>query len=172
MGLLAVTVLGHDRPGIIADVTAVLAELGGNLEDSSMTLLRGHFAWTLVVSVDVTPEDVAARLAFLSQQGLVVSVLPVVDEPAAEGEGRGYVVSVHGGDRPGIVSAVTRVLADHGGNVTDLTTRLRGGSLYVVVADVDLPAAADEDAVRADLAATARELGVDVTLRPVDTDVL
>ena len=39
---LAVTVLGHDRPGIIAEVTGALAALGGNLEDSSMTLLRGQ----------------------------------------------------------------------------------------------------------------------------------
>ena len=29
MSLLAVTVLGHDRPGIVADTTAALARLGG-----------------------------------------------------------------------------------------------------------------------------------------------
>ena len=39
----------------------------------------------------------------------------------------------------GIVAAMTRVLADAGGNVTDLSTRL-AGSLYVVVAEVELPA--------------------------------
>ena len=53
MTLLAITVIGHDRPGIIADVTAGLADLGINLEDSSMTLLRGHFAMTLVCAGDV-----------------------------------------------------------------------------------------------------------------------
>ena len=41
--LHAVTVLGHDRPGIIAETTGRLAGLGLNLEDSTMTLLRGHF---------------------------------------------------------------------------------------------------------------------------------
>ena len=49
MALMAITVLGHDRPGIIADVTATLAQRDANVEDSSMTLLRGHFAWTLIV---------------------------------------------------------------------------------------------------------------------------
>ena len=44
----AVTVIGHDRPGIIADVTEILAGLGLNLTDSTMTRLRGHFAMTLV----------------------------------------------------------------------------------------------------------------------------
>ena len=48
MTLHAITVLGHDRPGIIAEATGRLAGLGLNLEDSSMTLLRGHFAMTLV----------------------------------------------------------------------------------------------------------------------------
>src|SRR5690606_28444810 len=44
----AITVLGHDRPGIIAWTTDRLAGLGLNIEDSSMTLLRGHFAMTLI----------------------------------------------------------------------------------------------------------------------------
>ncbi len=56
MPSLAVTVIGRDRPGIIAEVTGVMAGLGGNLEDSSMTLLRGHFTWTLIVDiVDLSP---------------------------------------------------------------------------------------------------------------------
>ena len=42
------TVLGHDRPGIIAEVTGILADLGVNLEDSTMTLLRGHFSFVLI----------------------------------------------------------------------------------------------------------------------------
>ena len=48
-------------------------------------------------------------------------------------------LSVHGADRLGIVAAMTRVLADAGGNITDLTTRL-AGTLYVLVAEVELPA--------------------------------
>ena len=48
MESLAITVLGHDRPGIIAQTAEVLAGYGMNLEDSSMTLLRGHFAMTLI----------------------------------------------------------------------------------------------------------------------------
>jgi glycine cleavage system transcriptional repressor len=79
-------------------------------------------------------------------------------------------MAVHGADRMGIVAAMTRVLADAGGNVTDLSTRLTG-SLYVVVAEVELPpGTADEVAGR--LASTAADLGVGVTLRPADPDLL
>ena len=167
---LAVTVLGHDRPGIIADVTAALAALGGNLEDSSMTLLRGHFAWTLVVAGPQAAE-VERELAPLASEGLVVTVLPLPAEQPGAAPAATHVVSVHGGDRPGIVSSVTRVVADAGGNVIDLTTRLVGG-LYVVIAEIDLPRGVDADALAGDLRRVGRDLGVEVTLRAEDTDVL
>ena len=48
-------------------------------------------------------------------------------------------LTVHGGDRPGIVSAVIGEVAQVGGNVTDLTTRL-AGDLYLLIAELDLPA--------------------------------
>jgi glycine cleavage system transcriptional repressor len=166
----AVTVLGHDRPGIVADVTEAIADLGGNLEDSTMTLLRGHFAMTLIADVGAPAEAIVQRLSPLQRSGLVVSVLAL---PAAEelpDEQQRYLVSVHGGDRPGIVSAVARRIADLGGNIVDLSTRL-GGGLYVIVAEVHL---APEAAARAAAALeeVAAELGVTVRLSAVDEDVM
>jgi glycine cleavage system transcriptional repressor len=92
-------------------------------------------------------------------------------ETAPEPHGGHYVLSVHGADRLGIVATVTRGLAEFGGNVTDLTTRL-SGPLYVLVAELDLPAGADADLVCERLDGAARALGVEVTLRSVETDVL
>ena len=82
-----------------------------------------------------------------------------------------YLLSVHGADRPGIVSAVTAVVATAGGNVTDLSTRLTG-DLYVLLAEVDLPAAVDPEQLDRDLVATGIELGVEVSMRVLDPDVL
>lgn len=172
MPSLAVTVIGRDRPGIIAEVTRVVADLGGNLEDSSMTLLRGHFAWMLIADVDTDADSLAARLAHLRADGLVVSVLPVAsDEPYGSDAVR-YMLSVHGADHPGIVAGVTAALAAHGGNITDLSTRLGPGGLYLLVAEVALPADVDVVALGAQLAEAGRELGVGVSLRPADSDVL
>lgn len=169
---LAVTVVGQDRPGIIADVTGVLARLGLNLEDSTMTLLRGHFAMMLVCAGEAGDAEVEAALAPLTAGGsLVVTAREVAPDAGAAVAGRPYVLTVHGGDRPGIVSAVTRVLADAGGNVTDLTTRLVG-ELYLLVAEVDVPTDGDVAALGRRLRETGRELGVDVLLRPQDTDLL
>ena len=172
MSLLAVTVIGVDRPGIIAAVTGALAEVGGNLEDTSMTILGGHFAMSLLVSVDTGEDAVRAALEpVASLLDLVAFVGTVTVEPDHAGTGTPYVVSVHGADRPGIVSRLMGVIASYGGNVTDLTTRLTG-TLYVMVADVDVPADSDVEALRAALGEAAGELGVEVTVRAADPDLL
>src|SRR4051794_6520973 len=102
MSLLAVTVLGHDRPGIVAETTAALARLGGNLEDSTMTLLRGHFAMLLLVRSDSGADQVRDALAGLSADGrLTVDVrqVPDLELGSATPHGTPYVLSVHGADR-------------------------------------------------------------------------
>jgi len=172
MTLLAVTVIGHDRPGIIAEVTGVLAQLGGNLEDSTMSILRGHFAMVLLVSCEVPAEAVEDALRPMTADGqLLVSVREVPVEAEPPSTGTGYLLSVHGADRAGIVSAVAGVVASVGGNITDLSTRL-SGDLYVLLAEVDLPPGVDVAALTHDLETGAEPLGVEVALRPLDTDVL
>ena len=68
-------------------------------------------------------------------------------------------LTVHGGDRPGIVSSIVARVAAVGGNITDLTTRL-AGELYLLVAEVDLPHGVDPEELRTALRAAADELGV------------
>ncbi|MEU0314909.1 ACT domain-containing protein [Nocardioides sp. NPDC006273] len=172
MTIHAITVLGHDRPGIIADATARLAGLGLNLEDSTMTRLRGHFAMTLLCAGEATTEAIRADLEPIASDGtLTVTVYELPEEQAAAGAGRLFVLSVHGGDRPGIVSTVTAEIAAAGGNITDLTTRL-SGDLYVVVAELELPADADVAVLESAIERVTQELGVDASLRPIEADDL
>ena len=137
-----------------------------------MTLLRGHFAMTLICAGDTASPDVEAALAPLTADGtLTVAVREVPEEAGHEAVGASYVLTVHGGDRAGIVSRVAGEVAGVGGNITDLTTRL-AGDLYLLVAEVDLPAAADVDALQESLRTAAADLGVGVTLREVESDDL
>lgn len=167
----AITVIGRDRPGIIADVSSVLAGLGLNLTDSTMTRLRGHFAMTLVCAGQVPANEVEGALAPLSAEGLVVSVSEVATDGPAAPTGGHYLLRLYGADRLGIVAAVTRLLADVGGNITDLTTRLADG-LYMLVAEVDLPTTVDIDGLTAQVRRLATDLGVEASLSPAETDVL
>jgi glycine cleavage system transcriptional repressor len=166
MAEIAVTVIGHDRPGIIADVAEALSGLGLNLTDSVMTRLRGHFAMTLVCAGDVAVPRVEAALEPLIKDGtLTASVRDVPPEEAPVEKGTPYLLTVHGADRLGLVATVARAVTAAGGNVTDLSTRLVG-DLYLLIAEVDLP---DPDALRTRLAEV---LDVEISLRAADTDLL
>lgn len=172
MNSIVVSVLGHDRSGIIAAVTGRLQAIGVNFEDSSMTLLHGAFCWMLVCTGDATVEDVEAALADLnSRENLTIAVYPSPSRGPVETQSRPYVVTVHGADRTGILAAVSEELAGVGINITDLTTRLVNG-LFVVAAEVDLPAVIDADALATELGRVGAVYGVKVTLRPTETDLL
>ena len=171
--IIAVTVLGDDRPGIVADVTGALAGLHGNLEDSTMTLLRGHFAMVLLVHTGADAAAVEAALSHLCGDGSLVINARVLGD-AARSEvvaGPSYALRVHGADRPGIVATITSVVARRGGNIVDLGTRLVDG-LYVLMAELQLPVDGSADGLEAELKGAAQELGVEVHLSPIDDDLL
>ncbi len=167
MTTLAVSAVGLDRPGIIAGVAERLAAHGANVTDSRMAILRGHFAMTLIVE-GAEADALAADLAHLDALE-TFSVTEVAEAAANPRSEPNAVVSVHGADHPGILAAVTRVLAEEGVNVCDLQTRL-AQSLYVMVIDVAVPPEAA--GLEARLQAVAAEQDVTITLRPLEPDVL
>ena len=171
MTSLAITVVGHDRPGIIAQAAEVLSQCGMNLEDSSMTLLRGHFAMTLICAGEADAARIETALQPMVNGSLDVTVREVPDEPDLAPLGSSYLLTVHGADRLGIVARLAGVIAEAGGNITDLSTRL-SGTLYVLLAEVDLPRSADVNALQTRLADVSAELGVDTTMRLLENDQL
>jgi ACT domain-containing protein len=59
-------VLGEDRVGIVAAVSAVLAEANANIEDIRQTILGRIFSMTMLVTVDeeqVSFDELQKRLA-------------------------------------------------------------------------------------------------------------
>jgi glycine cleavage system transcriptional repressor len=178
MGHVAVSAIGTDRPGIVAAVTGVLVEHGCNLEDTSMSILRGHFSMMLVVAV---PEDLDASSledalsAVATDLDLTVVVRAIDDDVPDAMRGAPWTVSVHGADRPGIVHRVASLLAGAGVNVEDLTTRVIGERerpVYAMFLDVCLPDGVDPEQLAADLDLLAAELGVSCSVHPADADIL
>ena len=72
-----------------------------------------------------------------------------------------HIVSVYGADHPGIVHAVSDILAGRGVSITDLETRLAGGAgdepVYAMMLEVAVPADVDPSDIEQALAETARE---------------
>ncbi len=169
----AVTAIGRDQPGIVAAVTGALLDLGGNVADSQMSILGGHFAVMLLVSLpaETDSDSVAARLeAVRGELGLdAVSVAAV--SPGATADAASHVLTVYGADHPGIVHGVSSVLAGLGVNITDLETKLTGSAaapVYVMVMEVALAGASPDEVT----AALAGESGVEVSLRELGAETL
>ena len=48
--LIVLSAIGHDRTGIVQDITEVILNCGGNIEESRMTTLGAEFAMLMLVS--------------------------------------------------------------------------------------------------------------------------
>jgi len=122
------TLVGEDRPGIVARVTTALTAAGCNLGEASMMRLGDSFTIMLMVSGGCTGpalEEVLAPVA--AELHLRVHV-----DPASGGLHRHLVpnvqVRVTGADRAGIVAAVTTALAQTGFNIVELESDVAGGA--------------------------------------------
>lgn len=72
------SVLGEDRVGIVATISAVLAESKANIEDIRQTIIGGIFSMTMLVTVDedATPfDELQRRLSTAAEElGLQVTL--------------------------------------------------------------------------------------------------
>lgn len=170
---VAVSTVGVDRPGIVGAVSGVLFAHGGNIEDSRMAILGGHFAMMLIVSVadDADPQALETALhAATAGMDLTVMVRPVKEARSVHLEGQPFVLTVYGADRPGIVAEVTGALAAHDVNITDLATRIVEGRVYVMVMEVTLPPGLSPDTV--ETAVRGAGAGVDISFHPLEAETL
>ena len=172
---IAIGVVGQDRVGVVADVTRIVDGLGLRLTDSTMTLIRGQFAITLICAWppgrDREPAVVRAALAPLAADGsMTVTVTPLPPEPPVAGT-LPYTLTVHGTYHPGTVAALAAVLGRLGINVTDLVSRL-SGTFYLVTAEVEVGGEVDLEDVSEQLDELGARLRVEVNLRPGEADVL
>lgn len=170
--LIAVTVVGNDRPGIVAAVSRVLFETSCNLEDVTSTILRGHFSMVMIVRAHATAGDLEAKLIEAGRDmGLQVTVRPV-DEVEATIPDPTHMVSVYGADKPGIVYRVAGALAAIGANITDLTSRVIGESehpVYALMLEVSSSPGTD---ISAELDGLKEDLGVEISVHELEVDVL
>lgn len=171
------TAFGQDRPGIVADLAEGLYHLGCNIEDTCMTRLRGEFAMMVMVRLpqNLHPDRLPERLEpHISRTGLTVlcrEVPPQAAERAPEPDLPTFMLSVYGADHPGIVAQVARVVADHGGNITDVNTRVIGAAdrpVYVMILEIQMPAGPHAEVLGHALDRLKPALGVDLTFRPLE----
>jgi glycine cleavage system transcriptional repressor len=166
------TAFGKDRPGIVADTTELLFELGCNLEDSTMTLLGGEFTLILLLEGPDAPdieEQINLALRRLERDKGLSAFLRAAEPSAAVPEPRAlHTIYVEGEDQAGIVFKVSRYLADLGINIVDLKTTRRfmpqsGTAFYTMEIRVQIPKTVSLDVFDEGLAKVGAGLNVEIT---------
>ena len=162
------TVTGPDRPGIIAAIAEVFAREGADLEDASMTRLSGNFAMILQASGGTEGGLRAGVERAAGDLGMFVHLERA--PRAVDDEQPNYFVSAAGPNRVGIVSTLSGILARHGVNITEMSTRLLGRTkVPVYLVRIECGCAGGWDAVAAELERAGEELGVEVRAEALES---
>ncbi|MCW8193632.1 amino acid-binding protein [Proteobacteria bacterium 005FR1] len=163
---LVVSLISDDKPGIVEKLSSIVADNGGNWEDSRMARFAGKFAGILRVSVaDSHSAGLHEALMKLSEQGYKLQIERTDNGDAAERQE--IELSLIGNDRPGIVREISRALAARRFNVERLETSYdsmpwSGEPLFTAACTVSVSADADLDGLQEDLDKIADELGIDI----------
>lgn len=164
--LLAVTTLGTDRPGLLAELTGVLARDNVNIVDVRLNVLHGLHTMFLLAEVPQgrwgrTKQRLRARAKEISLEINFEHARPHQHIPENI-----YVVTVMAQDRPGIVSSVAHELAKTGVNI-ERTKMIARGELCVLELVVDL----DEhpiSEIKRKIKKACERIGADAVLQPED----
>jgi glycine cleavage system transcriptional repressor len=163
------TLVGEDRPGIVARVATALTEAGCNLGEASMIRLGGNFTIMLMVSGGRSGRELEQVLAPVAAD----LHLRVHVDPASGGLHSHLVpniqVRVMGADRAGIVAAVTTALAQTGFNILELESDVAGDAerpVYIM----NIQGCSDQtlECIR-EAVAGLRAQGISVDIAPVET---
>lgn len=173
---VVITGCGRDRVGIVAELTSILFDAGCNLLDSSMTLLRGEFALILMATLpdSMSVEALEKQLSQLQEKlKLQLSVRKLADDELMEQDADQFqfIVSVYGADRPGIVSGITRAIAELELNISDVQTKkVTQGSREIFVMMLELSSKKDvsADFIKSKLEEKSKSLSVDLTVRELE----
>ena len=169
MNWFMLTLVGEDRPGIVAKVTAALFQAGCNLGEAAMARLGGNFSVMLMVqhagtleSLRAVVDPVAAELGLHAHADRIEGHLHRHLIPDVR-------VTVYGADRAGIVAQVTGALSAAGFNILDLQSDVGGSEAKpVYIMTMEGQARDGIEAIGQALAPLARE-GIEVDVQPIET---
>jgi len=143
---VVLTLTGHDRVGIVEEITNVVVNHGGNVETSRMARLGGEFVMLALVSLG--DKDLSAfetALQKLREEGFQITLLQTEDDHAQKYAGWiPYLIEVLGADHEGIIHEIAHHLAGQGINIEDMETSTRpapmsGTPLFTMKAIVLVP---------------------------------
>jgi len=157
----------------VNDITKVILDCGGNIEESRMTALGAEFAMLMLVSGNwaMVGKLEKALAKFGVDSGLNISVKKT-DERVSGQESMPYGVDIVSLDQPGIVFNVANFLASRNIDISELTTRRykaahTGSQMFEVQLTINVPATMSIAQLRDEFFDLCDRMNVDAIIEPV-----
>ncbi|MFN8411283.1 MAG: ACT domain-containing protein [Anaerolineales bacterium] len=170
---VVLTLTGHDKVGLVDNVTNVIVKHRGNVESSRMARLGGEFAMLMLVTVD--DKDVSGldkSFKELRGEGYQISLTQTEDDSKKYAGWLPYEIEVEGADHEGIIHEVSHQLALQGINIESMDTGskpapMSGTPLFMMKAIVLVPPKLNINDWRDSLETIADNLNVSVKVEMV-----
>ena len=166
MHSLIISAVGSDRPGIVSELTGIITNHGGNIEESRMTRLGSDFTIIMLVSVDIKwKESLVVALQAMKE----LSITTKGTEPNTVIKDTNCQIFLNGADNEGIVRVLSKYLAGKYINILEMETNISnapitGTPLFNLMAITTIPDNIDLVEIQSDLTLIAQKLGVEITV--------
>lgn len=171
--LIVISAIGTDRPGTVQDLSQAILGCGGNILESRMARLGREFAMLLLVTGNWHAlsklEQAMEKLG--ERTGLQISLKPTEKaEPSAER--LPYAIDVISLDQQGIVYELSRFLAGHNIDISEVSTRCyaaahTGAPMFAVQMNIGVPASLSIAQLRDDFMELTDSMNLDAIIEPV-----
>jgi glycine cleavage system transcriptional repressor len=173
MNRVILSVLGHDRPGIVAAVTKILFECDCNIENVSQTILKTEFAGSFIISLppDLTQTELRQLLdEALAAMNMHIHIESVLEHKTSSvsGSTEPFVITTKGPDRKGLVAGISAIIARYDVNITNLQAVFKGGDEpgnNIMIYEVDIPVDIDRQEFYRTLRAKATSLALNISIQ-------
>ncbi len=163
------TLVGKDRPGIVAHVTAALYEGGANLGETSMMRLGGNFTIMMMVQFSGTTHALQDLVGGVAESLGLQLHIDHIEARLHDHRIPDVRITVYGADRAGIVAKVTGVLAEAGLDILELDSDVAGTDAEpIYIMNIEGHASEGVPALESALDIVRAE-GIDASLQPIDT---
>jgi glycine cleavage system transcriptional repressor len=170
-----ITLMAANRVGILAAVTTSLAELGGDIQEVSQTVMQRFF--TIIMSAEFPehrdPSVIIDHIRGVCRPfGVEVSLkdptVETLQEIPADGTDR-YFLTAEGEDKPGMIRQISARLAQEEIDITDVfARRAENGQTFVMVMELAVPGGVDALALQRELEQLGSAVGLSAALQHED----
>ena len=171
--LIVLSAIGSDRTGVVQDITKVILECGGNIEESRMATLGSEFAVLMLVSGNwATLGKLERELEKLGEGDSLTFTIRKTEAHKSKVDRMPYHVDVVSLDQEGIVFSLANFFASRDVDIEDVQTRRyaaahTGAPMFAVQMAVNIPSSIHLAQLKDEFFDMCDQLNLDAVIDPV-----